>query len=72
MDDQGRFIIPAHLRKDGKAFVGETFKETKVLDEAERAPEGNRHERRSDAAIERKIERLQQQIAQIKSEGCDG
>ena len=57
MDDQGRFIIPAEFRKDGKPFVGGTFEETKVKQD-ESYPEGNRHERRAAAAIERKTQEL--------------
>lgn len=62
MDDQGRFIIPAQFRKDGKPFVGESFEETKVLDEAEGLPEGNRHERRKAAALERQISTLKESL----------
>jgi len=53
MDSQGRFIIPGEFRKDGKPFVGSTFEETKALADEKPEAEGNRHERRKAAAIER-------------------
>lgn len=60
MDDQGRLIIPAQFRKDGKPFVGSTFEETKVLEEQpSHLAEGNRHERRKAAALKRRIKALQ-------------
>lgn len=62
MDDQGRLIIPGQFRKDGKPFVGDTFEETKVLEESVAVHEGNRHERRKAAALERQIERLTKQV----------
>lgn len=62
MDDQGRFIIPAELRKDGKPFVGSTFEETKVLADEKPETEGNRHERRKAAALERQIKSIKEAL----------
>lgn len=62
MDDQGRFIIPGQFRKDGKPFVGDTFEETKVLQSEQANPEGNRHERRRAAALERQIKALKETL----------
>lgn len=62
MDDRGRFIIPGEFRKDGKPFVGSTFEETKVLADEKPKAEGNRHERRKAAAIERQIKSLKETL----------
>lgn len=58
MDDQGRFIIPGELRKDGKPFIGDTFEETKVLKEVLEPAEGSRHERRKAAALDAKLRKI--------------
>jgi hypothetical protein len=62
MDDRGRFIIPGEFRKDGKPFVGSTFEETKALADETPEAEGNRHERRKAAAIERQIKSLKETL----------
>mgnify|MGYP001599851825 CR=1 FL=1 len=58
MDDKGSLIIPAQFRKDGKAFVGNTFEETKVLEEQSVSMEGNRHDRRKASAIDAKLRKI--------------
>lgn len=65
MDDQGRFIIPAAFRKDGKPFVGDTFEETKVLEELLTPIDGNRHERRKAAALDAKLRAINDLEAEI-------
>lgn len=65
MDDQGRFIIPGQFRKDGKSFIGETFKETKVLEESDDPYEGNRHERRKAAVLDAKLRKIADLEAEI-------
>lgn len=67
MDDKGRFIIPGEFRKDGKSFIGETFEQTKVLEETDDpyAGEGNRHERRKAAALDAKLRKMADLEAEI-------
>lgn len=65
MDDQGRFTIPGQFRKDGKPFIGETFEETKVLEEPVDAAEGNRHERRRAAALDAELRKIKDVEAEL-------
>jgi len=58
MDDKGRFIIPGEFRKDGKPFIGDTFEETKVMEDVAEYGEGNRHERRKAAALDAKLRKM--------------
>lgn len=67
MDDQGRLIIPGQFRKDGKPFVGSTFEETRALEERPELGEGNRHERRKAAALERRIKALEKRIEEASA-----
>lgn len=65
MDDQGRFTIPGLFRKDGKPFIGDTFKETKVFEEPVDGTEGNRHERRRAAALDARLRKIKDLEAEI-------